>query len=56
MSENVRFYQQKMAEKRAACRVDHPLAHQLREILVHVAECEWWWAVEDHAKRRLDRD
>ena len=55
MSENVRFYQQKMAELRAGRRLNRPLLPQLREILAAVAECERRWALEDRIEKQLGR-
>lgn len=53
MSENVRFYRRKMAEKRDGRRRNRPLSTQLREIFAVVAECEWRWALEDRIERQL---
>ena len=56
MSENVRFYQQKMAARRADRDLDRsPLRKQLREIFGVVAECEAIWALEDRIDRQIDR-
>lgn len=55
MSENVRFYLQKVAENRAIFRAQRTLAHQLREILFVVEDCERRWAVEDRIERQLGR-
>ena len=56
MSENVRFYRQKMDENRAGRRRQQPLSDQLREIFAVVADCERRWAVEDRIERQLGRD
>ena len=56
MSENERFYQQKMAELRAGRRQNRPLTEQLREILSAVAECERRWALEERIERQIGRD
>ena len=56
MSENERFYQQKMAELRAGRRQNRPLDHQLSEILDVVAECERRWALEERIERQIGRD
>lgn len=50
MSENVRFYQQKMVALRVSRRLNHPLSSQLGEILSTVAECEARWALEDRIR------
>ena len=55
MSENARFYPEKMAELRAIRRLRRPLQHQLKEILSVVAECERRWAVEDRIDRQIGR-
>jgi hypothetical protein len=55
MSENVRFYQQKMAVQRAGRRLNQPLRDQLKEILGVVAECERRWALEDRIERQIGR-
>ena len=55
MSENVRFYQQKMAVQRAGRRLNRPLRDQLTEILGVVAECERRWALEDRIERQIGR-
>ena len=52
MSENYRFYLQKMAQRRQGRQADRPLrAHE--EILGVVRECEARWALEDRIDRRL---
>ncbi|HET7420714.1 MAG TPA: hypothetical protein VFL27_10055 [Candidatus Dormibacteraeota bacterium] len=56
MSENARFYQQKMAELRAGRRQNRPLDDQMREILDAVADCERRWALEERIERQLGRD
>jgi hypothetical protein len=55
MSENVRFYQQKMAVHRAGRRLNRPLRDQLSEILGTVADCERRWALEDRIERSIGR-
>jgi hypothetical protein len=55
MSENVRFYKQKIAEQSAGRRPPRPLSDQVREILATVADCERRWAVEDRIERQLGR-
>ena len=55
MSENNRFYQQKMEALRTSRRRHRPLGGQLREILVVVAECERRWALEERIERQLGR-
>jgi hypothetical protein len=56
MSENARFYQQKMAALRLSRRRNHPLRYQLREIFDVVVECERRWALEDRIERQIERD
>lgn len=57
MSENYRFYEQKMAQKMDETRVDRPidrpLRDQLEEILDVVRYCEAMWALEDRMDRQL---
>jgi len=53
MSENARFYAQKMEQQRVARRVDRPLRPQLEEILEVVRDCEARWALENRMNRRL---
>jgi hypothetical protein len=55
MSENTRFYRQKVADKQAGRRLTQPLSDQLREIFATVADCERRWAVEDRIERQLGR-
>jgi hypothetical protein len=55
MSENVRFYPQKMAAQRAGRRLNRPLRDQLTEILGVVADCERRWALEDRIERQIGR-
>ena len=51
MSENYRFYRQKVAESRTRHRKG-PLARQLQELFDTVRWCERIWAIED----RIDRE
>jgi len=53
MSENYRFYLQKMAQRRQGRQADRPLRAHLGEILGVVRECEARWALEDRIDRRL---
>ena len=55
MSENVRFYRQKVDDKRAGRLPTQPLSSQLREIFATVADCERRWALEDRIERQLGR-
>lgn len=56
MSENARFYRQKMEAQRASRHLDRrPLRNQLLEILAVVEECERRWALEDRIQRQIDR-
>jgi len=56
MSENTRFYQQKMEAQRVSRHLDRrPLRSQLLEILAVVEECERRWALEDRIERQIDR-
>ena len=50
MSENCRYYRDKMQAKRQA-RVAGPLSGQLAELLAVVAWCERVWSVEDRIER-----
>lgn len=55
MSENYRFYIQKMAEKHVTRPLNRPLRMQLEDILEVVRECEARWALEDRIDRQLGR-
>lgn len=55
MSENTRFYQQKMADLSESRRLNRPLRRQLIEILSVVADCERLWALEDRIERQIRR-
>jgi len=46
VSQNTRFYAQKMAEQRAARDSEHPLRKQLDEILTVVRQCEMRWELD----------
>lgn len=50
MSENCRYYRDKMEAKRHA-RACGPLSDQLAELLAVVAWCERVWAVEERIER-----
>gem|GEM_PF-2049852 len=50
MSDNYKFYAQKMAERRAA-RERGPLRSQLVDLLRVVQRCEARWALEDRIER-----
>lgn len=52
MSENCRYYREKMEARRLA-RAARPLSVQLAELLAVVARCEHIWAVEDRIERSL---
>jgi hypothetical protein len=56
MSENYRFYEQKMDERRHGRPARRPLHHQLEELLTVVSECEARWALEDRIDRQIGRD
>jgi hypothetical protein len=56
MSENYRFYTEKLAETRARRRTDGPLREQLDELFDLVRWCERIWAIEDRIDRDIDRD
>jgi hypothetical protein len=47
MSENCRFYAQKMAERRARLESSVNLRRQLNDLLRTVQHCEAMWALED---------
>jgi hypothetical protein len=51
MSDNYRFYVQKMAELRAVREANRPLRHQMEALLQVVRECEARWALEDRIGR-----
>jgi hypothetical protein len=52
MSENCRFYKEKMAEQRAAQRArPASLRPLLEELLATVARCEAMWALEDRIEK-----
>jgi len=53
MSENARFYAQKMDQQRVGRGMDRALRTQLEEILEVVRDCEARWALEDRMNRRL---
>ena len=56
MSENARFYPEKMAARRKRRELDHPLLHQMLDLLGVVAECEARWALDVRMERRLGMD
>lgn len=56
MSENTRFYQQKMEAKRSKPRLRQSLDSQMLQILATVMDCERRWALEDRIERQLGRD
>ena len=56
MSENTRFYQEKMKAKRSRPRVQHSLDSQMLQLLATVMDCERRWALEDRIDRQLGRD
>jgi hypothetical protein len=56
MSDNYRFYTEKLAESRASRRTDGPLREQLDELFDVVRWCERVWAIEDRIDRDIDRD
>jgi hypothetical protein len=47
MSDNYRWYVQKMVELRVTREINRPLRSQLEEIFEAVRECEAMWALED---------
>ena len=51
MSENCRYYREKMAAKRAVG--SERLREQLWELMATVRRCEHVWAVEDRIERSL---
>ena len=53
MSNNYRFYAEKMDELRARREIDRPLLSQLHELLQFVVECEALW--ESHDARPRDK-
>ena len=50
MSENCRYYREKIEAKRQA-KATGPLSEQLAELLAVVAWCERVWTVEDRIER-----
>ena len=56
MSENARFYPEKMAAQRKSREPDHSLYHQMLELLGVVADCEARWALDVRMERRLGMD
>lgn len=52
MSENCRYYRDKMQAKRQA-RAAGPLSDQLVELMAVVRRCEHFWALEDRIERSL---
>jgi hypothetical protein len=55
VSENNRFYEQKMVERRDSRPLNRPLREHLEEILRVVRDCEAIWALEDRIDRQLGR-
>lgn len=55
MSDNYRFYTEKMATSRSH-RGSGPLAAQLQDLLETVRWCEAMWALEDRLDREIQRD
>lgn len=53
MSENYRYYQDKMAARRAGGAASERLREQLWELMRVVAWCERVWALEDRIERSL---
>jgi hypothetical protein len=52
MSDNYKFYAQKMADRRES-RDRGPLRAQLEELLRAVKRCEAMWALEERVERSL---
>jgi hypothetical protein len=52
MSENCRYYRDKMEARRVA-RSTGPLSDQLVELMAVVRRCEHLWALEDRIERSL---
>lgn len=55
MSDNYRFYSQRIAASRSRAR-SGSLAGQLRDILETVRWCERMWALEDRLDREIERE
>jgi hypothetical protein len=51
MSENYRYYAEKVAEAQATRAIDHPLQSEIEELFSVVRECEAMWALEDRIER-----
>ena len=55
MSENYRFYSQKVAESRGRRSIPGALSRQLAELMDTVRWCEKVWAIEDRMDREIGR-
>jgi hypothetical protein len=55
MSENYRFYSQRMAELRARATANRPLRAHLVELFAAVRDCEARWALEERVERGNSR-
>ena len=53
MSDNFRFYAEKMAERRARPQISESLLRQLDEIFRLIRHCEAIWAVEERIEKQL---
>jgi len=51
MSENYRYYAEKVAKKQGTRASDHPLQSEIEELFVVVRECEAMWALEERIER-----
>ena len=51
MSENYKWYIEKVAEVREARIANRPLRHELEELFEVVRKCEAMWALEDRIER-----
>lgn len=55
MSDNYRFYRQKVTESRSRQRTGGPLSKQLQELFDTVRWCERIWAIEEKIDRESGR-
>jgi hypothetical protein len=54
MSDNMKFYETKMAELKRARTESHPLHGQFEELMRFVHECEARWSTGNRADRTID--
>ncbi|HEV2029856.1 MAG TPA: hypothetical protein VGS16_15210 [Candidatus Dormibacteraeota bacterium] len=54
MSDNMKFYETKMAELKRARTVSRPLNGQFEELMLFVQECEARWSTTNRTDRTID--